>query len=97
MKNIHNSRFLLVIAVLVSMLVASCEKDVDVIGPKENTLVVYCILNAMDTIHYVRVNRSFLGQEDAFVIAENPDSINHRDLTVELWQVDDDHIRREDL
>ncbi len=64
----------------VVLLQTSCSTDVDLIAPYKETPVVYGLLNAADSIQYIRINRAFLGEEDAYVMAQNPDSFNYPDI-----------------
>ncbi|MBK7856835.1 MAG: hypothetical protein IPJ79_19815 [Bacteroidetes bacterium] len=47
------------------------------------------MINAADSVQYVRINRAFLGEEDAYVMAQHPDSFNYADIldvTFERWE-----------
>lgn len=58
---------------------------------KDITLV-YGFMNLNDTSHYVRIFKAFLGQEDALIMAQHPDSIYYpeEDLAVVIRQFDPD-------
>lgn len=63
----------------------SCENDLDIVAPYKDTTVVYCLLDLSDSVHYVRVHKSFLGPGDAEQMAAYADSIYYGDhLTVKL-------------
>lgn len=55
--------------------ISSCSTDVDVIGDWEETMVVYGLLNQNDSVHYIRVSKAFLGEENALVMAQEYDSL----------------------
>ena len=66
------------------LLLSSCETDFDVSGDWKEIPVVYGILDKNEATHYIRINKAFLGDEDAFVMAQENDSINFSNLTVRL-------------
>lgn len=76
------SSFFLLVSVLFS-----CSSDVDIIGPYDSTTVVYGLLNAGDDIHYVKINKTFLGEEDALIMAQHQDSSEYSniDARIEKW------------
>lgn len=43
---------------LVAM-VSACDNEVDLVNPGDENMVIYCLLNHNDSIHYVKVNRVF--------------------------------------
>ena len=69
------------------LLLSACETDFDVTGDWKEITVVYGILDKNDATHYIRINKAFLGDEDAFVMAAENDSINFSDLTVRLIEL----------
>ena len=66
------------------LLLSSCETDFDVTGEWEEITVVYGILDKQDDTHYIRINKAYLGEEDAFIMGTENDSINFSNLTVRL-------------
>lgn len=68
-------------------LLPSCETDFDVSGDWKEIPVVYGILDKNDATHYIRINKAYLGDEDAFVMAQENDSINFSNLTVRLIEL----------
>jgi hypothetical protein len=69
------------------ILLTSCETDFDVTGDWKEITIVYGILDKNDATHYIRINKAFLGDEDAFVMAAENDSINYDSLTVKLIEL----------
>ena len=57
--------------------ISACSTDVDVIGNWKETTVVYGLLNQNDSLQYVKVNKAFLGDENALVMAQEYDSLNY--------------------
>jgi hypothetical protein len=54
-----------------------CSTDLDVTAPYKEITVVYSLLNKNDDIHWVKINKAFLGDGDAFVYAQIPDSTEY--------------------
>jgi hypothetical protein len=54
-----------------------CESDLDVTAPYKEITVVYSLLNKNDNIHWVKINKAFLGDGDAFLYATIPDSTEY--------------------
>lgn len=55
-------------------LMTSCKEDVDLIGDFEETAVIYGLLDQSDSIHYIKINRAFIGPGNSLEIAQIPDS-----------------------
>jgi len=64
----------------------SCNEDVDLTGNSVETAVVICLLNRSDTVQFIKVTRTFIGDggTSALNIAQNPDSsyFNQVDIVV---------------
>ncbi len=59
---------------------AGCSTDFDLNADFVETPVVYGLLDASDTVHYVRINRAFLSdQTDAITLAQDPSAIYYGD------------------
>ncbi len=56
-----------------------CSTDLDVTAPYKEITVVYSLLNKNDAIHWVKINKAFLGDGDAFVYAQIADSTEYKD------------------
>lgn len=54
------------------LLIGGCETDVDVIAPQRDMTIVYGLLEANKSRHYIRINRAFVGEEAASVMAAEP-------------------------
>lgn len=77
-------------ASLVSLLLlsVSCDNTIELEAPWQETGVIYGLLNAADSIQYVRIQKAFLGKGNAIAMAQNPDSIYYPDiLDVKLYRV----------
>ncbi len=54
-----------------------CSTDLDVTAPYKEITVVYSLLNKNDNIHWVKINKAFLGEGNAFAYAQIPDSTEY--------------------
>lgn len=66
-------RGILILMVLTGLI--SCSNELDVIAPYKDIPVVYCVLNPGDTVHYLRLEKSFIGEDNAFDMARVQDSV----------------------
>ena len=73
---------LLVLITLASLV--SCDNDLDIIAEWKDIPVVYGILNAQDSVHYVKLNKTFLGQGDVMSMAQEFDSLHYNQEEVGL-------------
>ena len=69
----------------------SCSTDFDVNAEWKDITVVYCLLNQNDSAHYVKVNKAFLGEQDAYIMAQISDSFNYENINVSLEQWNNDN------
>jgi len=49
--------------------ILGCETDIDIIAPQKDVTIVYGILEETKTRHYIRINKAFIGEESASVLA----------------------------
>lgn len=75
--------FFLPLLIILS-LINSCKTDFDVNADWKDISVVYCLLNPKDSVHYVKLNKCFLGDESAYVMAQISDSSNYANANVKL-------------
>jgi len=70
----------------VFVLFAGCSNKLSLLAPYKEMVSVYGLLDQDDPIHYIRIERVFQGEGNAYTFAQNPDSIyfKPRDLTVKL-------------
>lgn len=57
----------------------ACEKDFDITADYREIPVVYALLNANETTHYVRIQKGYLIDGNAYAGAASPDSIYYSD------------------
>ena len=67
----------------------ACETDFDVNAEWQETTVVYGLLDASKSVQYIKINKAFLGEGDAMVMAQYSDSVNFNpnDLEVKLHKL----------
>lgn len=69
------------------LLLGSCSTDFDIIAPYQEYTIVYGLLDQNETIHYIKVNKSFLGSGSAYDYASVRDSSEYANVdgTIERW------------
>lgn len=79
-------QFHLVIIVVVSALLFSCKKDLNIVGEYSDIPWVHAVLTPQENMQMIRINRAFLGKGNAFDMAKVSDSSNYKsgELTVML-------------
>jgi hypothetical protein len=65
----------------------SCETDVDIDTDWKEITVVYGLLNQLDTAHYLRINKAFLGGNVLEIqkIEDSSSYLNNLEVTIEGW------------
>jgi len=71
------------------LLFNACETDFDVHADWKETTVVYGLLDASNSTQYIKINKAYLGEGDAMMMAQYSDSINFNpnDLEVKLHKL----------
>jgi hypothetical protein len=69
------------------VLIASCEDDIDFAGEHVETPVLYGLLDKNDSLHYVKLTRTFGGSNNALEVAQIEDSSYFQDaeIRIEEW------------
>ncbi len=57
----------------------SCDNELDVTDDWKETTVIYGLLNPKDTVHIIKINKAFLGEGNAYMMAKEPDSTYYGD------------------
>jgi hypothetical protein len=65
------------LALVTASFLHGCSTDLDVTAPYQEITVVYALLNKNDNIHWVKINKAFLGEGNAFAYAQIPDSTEY--------------------
>jgi hypothetical protein len=83
-------KHLSLIAVTAILMFASCDNTIELEAPYKEIGVIYGLINPADTIHYVRIQKAFLGEGNALVMAQIADSTYYPDiLDVRLFRIKD--------
>lgn len=67
-------KFTIFLIVTSLMSTFSCSTDFKINAEWEDIAVVYGLLDQSDTVQYIKLNKVFLGDADAYVMAQEPDS-----------------------
>jgi len=70
-------------------LFSTCKTDFEINAKWQDIMVVYGLLNQNDTLHYIKINKAFLGEGNALTMAQDPDSSsygNNLEVWVEEWK-----------
>ncbi len=71
MKNLFGYLSLLLLG---GLLFTSCSEEIDMIDGFEETAVIYGLLDKSENVHYIKINRAFIGPGNSLEIAQIPDS-----------------------
>jgi hypothetical protein len=69
----------LFLATFALAMLCGCDNDLDITAPYKENTIVYALLDKDSTIQYIKVNKAFLGDGNAFVYAQVPDSSEYTD------------------
>ena len=70
------------------VLLFSCKTDFEINAKWKDITVVYGLLSQSETVHYIKINKAFLGKDNALTMAQNADSSSYGknlDVWVEEW------------
>lgn len=67
-----------IIGIVAFAFISSCSTELDVTGQYKETMVVYGLLDQNQSKQYIKVNKAFLGEGDAFSYAQLKDSVQFR-------------------
>ncbi len=73
LKKAYN--IILLLAIIVTII--SCKKDFKTTSDYEDITIVYALLDQHDNNIYIKINKAFLGEGDALIMAQQPDSSNY--------------------
>lgn len=59
-----------------------CEEDIDILAPYEDITTVVGLLDPNDTTHYVKVNRMFVGEDNAMILAQDREDAEYDDISI---------------
>lgn len=87
-------RFFPFIAFAFVLGLTSCNEDIDFTGDSVQCPVVYCLLNETDTIHYVKITRTFSGSNNAIEVAQIADSSYYDQVEVKVEEFISNQLTR---
>ena len=70
------------------LLYSSCKTDFEINAEWKDITIVYGLLDQTEKTHYIKINKAFLGEENALLMATEPDSCtygNNLDVWLEEW------------
>jgi len=77
--------FALVLLIILGFV--SCKTDIDVNAEPTDITIVYGLINPNDTVHYLKINKAFIGEGSALDLAGNASNYNYAadelDVTIE--------------
>lgn len=71
------------------ILFSSCKNELVLNAEWKDITIVYGLLNPKDSVHYIKINKAFLGEGNVLFMAQNPDSSNYNnelEVKVEEWK-----------
>jgi hypothetical protein len=73
--------FLIALTVFLGgLIVSSCSEELNLTGDFKETVVVHGLLDRSDSVHYIKINRAYIGPGNATNIAQIPDSSYFADV-----------------
>lgn len=71
------------------LLFTKCSTDFDINADWKDIAVVYGIIDHSDSVQYIKINKAFLGNKDAYIMAQESDSLFYPDTEVFLEPLND--------
>jgi len=88
-------KFIIFALLILLFSIYSCETDVNIIADYEEITVVYGLLSVDDQTTYLRINKAFLGEGNALLMAKVPDSSNFlHQLDVTIEEIDENIVKK---
>jgi hypothetical protein len=76
-----------------SLGIFSCENEVDISADWKEIMVVYGLLDPLDSAQYIKINKAFLNEkQSAYTAAKEPDSLYLKDAQVHLEHINTGQI-----
>jgi hypothetical protein len=66
--------------------IVGCKEDVNLNADFEETAIIYGLLDQAEQIHYIKINRAFIGSGGALEIAKIPDSSYFKNLEAKITE-----------
>lgn len=80
---------------LISLMFSSCKTDFNISGDYEEVAVVHFLLDPNDSIHYMKLNKTFLGEGNATLFAQVADSSYFQQVEAKVQEVVNGVVERE--
>lgn len=80
-------KFKLIALIVIVVIAVQCKNDFKINEDWSDISVVYGLINSKDTVHYIRLSKAFLGDQDAYQMAQISDSLYYKNATVFLEEV----------
>ncbi len=86
-NKLHMKKIVYILSILSILVFASCDAEFDPNDDWQENMMIYCLLDQDDDITYVRVEKCFLGNGNAYDFAKTKDSVYYpvEDLEVKLY------------
>ncbi len=72
----------LCIALLVFLFLLSCDDSFDINDEWSDITIIHGVLNQEDSVHYIKINKAFLGDASAYEMAKEADSIQYAEEVI---------------
>ncbi|WP_027418437.1 DUF4249 family protein [Crocinitomix catalasitica] len=82
-------RILVIFTVVAGIGFTSCETEFSLNGEYVETPVIFGLLDHLDSIHYIKITKAFLGDGDNLVYAKTPDSNYFKQVDAQIVEFDD--------
>ena len=75
-------KFIIVVFIILFVILVQCKNDFKVNEDWSDISVVYGLISSKDTVHYIRLSKAFLGEQDAYQMAQVSDSLYYKNAIV---------------
>ena len=69
----------------ISAFLTSCDNTLNILDNYRETPIVYGLLNKNDSAHFIRIQKGFLGEGNALLMAQYPDSIYYDTAAIDVY------------
>ena len=83
-KHINKLIFLILGLIITAVSFNSCKEDIELVGSYKETAVIYALLDQSESIHFLKINRAFIGPGNALEIAKIPDSSYFKNFQINM-------------
>jgi hypothetical protein len=86
MKAFAGYRIIFWLLVPLNILFTGCSEDISIVNPGMPIPVVYAVFDVNQSVHYVKLSKSFAGKADPYTLALNRDEVFYSDAQVFLTE-----------